>query len=190
MNGREGQNRGNNSVLRMLWNVSVLTLLALGCIEGAAAQTDDDPNDFPPPLKVLSKDERKALDVESDSRKRTRLSIDLMDKRLAKAEGLAAASAYRAMFFELGVFEGLMEDTLRFLRKNNRGSGRDLDNFKRFEIALRGFTPRIELLRRGSPPRYDGYLTSLQRELREARAEAVKPLFADTVVPSVREPKQ
>lgn len=163
-------------------------ILLLPCL--TFAQTDDDSEDFPPPVKTLSKEERKALDRETDSRKRTRLAIEFMEKRIAQGERFAAQSAYRAMFFELGVFQGIVEDTLRYLQRSSRGTGRDLDNFKRFEIALRGFTPRLEILRRESPLRYEGYIKSLQKDLREARAEAVKPLFSDTVVPNASEPRQ
>lgn len=164
-----------------------LTILAATSM--AQTAPEDDPNDFPPPLKTLSKDERNALDKETDARKRLRISIGLMEKRLSAGERLASGSAYRAMFFELGVFQGLVEDSLRSLKRTNRGTGRDLDNFKRFEIAVRGFAPRVELLRRESPPRYEGYFRSLLDGLRDARTEAVKPLFSDSVLPEARRPE-
>lgn len=162
----------------------VLILLAALVLAGSAtAQSEEDLNDFPPPIKTLSKEERKSLEGEKDNRKRSRLAVDLMEGRLRRGEELSRASSFRAMFFELGVFQGLMEDNLRHLQRTNRGTGRDLDNFKRFELALRLFSPRIEILRRESPTRYEGYLMSLLKGLRDARSEAVKPLFGDSVIP-------
>lgn len=180
--------RRASSPLRLCRDAAVLAacLILLSLPSPAQTSNEDDLNDFPPPLKTLSKDERVAIDKEKDTRKRLRLSFDLMEKRVAQAERFASGSAYRAMFFELGVFQGLVEDALRHLKKTNRGTGRDLDNFKRLEIAIRGYAPRIELLRRESPPRYEGYFRSLLNDLRDARTDAVEPLFSDSVIPGSR----
>ncbi|MEK7855704.1 MAG: hypothetical protein AAB288_06415, partial [Acidobacteriota bacterium] len=64
--------------------------------------------------------------------------------------------------------------------------GKVLNNFKRLEIGLRQFRPRLELIRRGIPSEYEPYLRSLIQYVRDARAKAVEPLFGDSVVPRVR----
>jgi hypothetical protein len=78
-----------------------------------------------------------------------------------------------------------MDNTLDFLNKSDKDSGRVLDNFKRFEIGLRGFTPRLELIRRDLPIRYEFYVRNLIKNLRAARARAIEPLFdTDAVLPA------
>jgi hypothetical protein len=77
-----------------------------------------------------------------------------------------------------------MDDTLDFLFDNSKRSGGVLNNFKRFEIVLRTFAPRIGLIRREIPLEYDPYLKSLVRYLRDARAKAVEPLFGEVVTPN------
>lgn len=160
-------------------------LLVLCLNAPSSAQTDGGTDDFPPPLKTISKSEKKALESESDPKKRTMLSIELIEARLKKAETSSAQSAYRQMFFELGVLQGLIENSLAFLYQANRGTDKDFDNFKKFEMALRTFTPRVEILRRESPERYDRYLQSVLKQIRDARSKAVEPLFGDRVVPQV-----
>ena len=64
-----------------------------------------------------------------------------MNVRLLAAEKLTAAEDYDNMFREFGVFLALMDDAVRFLTKNDNGSGKVLDSFKRMEIALRGMAP-------------------------------------------------
>ena len=58
-----------------------------------------------------------------------------------------------------------------------------LNNFKRFEIGSANIAPRLELIRRDLPLKYEFYVRSLAVYLRNARAKAVEPLFSDTIVP-------
>lgn len=144
------------------------------------------PDDMaPPPVKNVSKAERSQLEAETEVKKRTKLALDLMNGRLIKAEELNSRQDFTAMFLELGSFHGLVDDTLVFLTRASRGdSGKVLNNFKRLEIGLRTFIPRIELIRRELPPRYEFYVRSLTKYLRDARSKAIEPLFGDTVVPN------
>ena len=163
-----------------------LLLLTLTLITAApaAAQTGEPPNAAPPPVKFLSKDEKAALDAEKDLKKRTRLAIEMMEVRLKNAEGRFAESAFNPMFKELGHFHALMDLTLIYLNRNKSGNGKSFDTFKRFEMALRAFTPRIEIIRRELPESYEYYVRGLLRNVRETRAKAVEPLFGDSVVAS------
>jgi hypothetical protein len=138
----------------------------------------------PPPLKILSENEKSRLAAETEVKRRTKLALELLDLRLKKAEALDAAENYDGMFVELGGFHGLMDYTLDFLNKSDKDSGRVLNNFKRFEIGLRGFTPRLEIIRRDLPIRYELYLRNLIKNLRAARARAIEPLFDDVVIPT------
>jgi hypothetical protein len=47
---------------------------------------------------------------------------------------------------------------------------------------LRSYTPRLELIRRDLPIKYEYYVRVLIKVLREARARAIDPLFDDTVL--------
>ena len=148
------------------------------------------PDDAPPPLKAISKDERTKLESVSGIKERTKLALDLMESRMKLAEAALAAENFDAIFEELGGFHYLMDNTLDFLNRRDNDSGTIRNNFKRYEIALRGFTPRLELIRREVPTRYEPYIFKLLKYLREARTKAVEPLFgfnAETrVVPALK----
>ena len=149
---------------------------------------DDPPEIAPPPLKIVSKNERLQLDAKvADVKERTKLALVLMDLRLDTAEKLAVGRQFDAMFTELGGFQALMDDSLEFLGRRDTGkNGKVLDNYKRIEIGLRSFSPRIETLRRELPPRYDDYVRKLMKFVRDARTKATEPLFGDSVVPNRR----
>lgn len=139
----------------------------------------------PPPLKIVSKDELARLDAKTDFKDRTKLALELMDLRLDAAERLFVVKDFEGTYRELGVFHGLMDNAIGFLqrRDSRNGSGKILDNFKRIDLALRTFAPRLEGIRREVPLRYEDYVRRLLKYLREARTQATEPLFADTVVP-------
>lgn len=150
----------------------------------SSVSAQDDPEEIaPPPLKLISKDERSRLDAESDLKSRTKLALEMMNTRLAAAENLHTGEDYDSLFRELGAFQGLMDNSLDYLLKRDTGSGKVLDNFKRLEIGLRGFAPRLETIRRDLPIRYEDYLRKLIKYVRDARSKAIDPQFADTVLP-------
>lgn len=148
------------------------------------AQEEQPEDAVPPPVKSLTKEEKSTLEAEKDLKKHTKLAIDLMEARLKKAEELNTQESYNEMFNELGGFHALMDTTLKYLTRNDNQNSKSLDNFKRFEMALRVFTPRIEVIRRELPVSYEYYVRSLLKNVREARAKAVEPLFSNTVVPN------
>ena len=137
----------------------------------------------PPPLKVISKEEREKLSKETKIKNRTRLSLQLMDVRLQNAEQFNTKNQHKEMFKELGKFHALIDNALWFLKRNNTGKGAVLHNFKRLEIGLRAFLPRLELIRRELPMNFEYYVRSLIVNVREARSKAVDPIFGNTVLP-------
>ena len=143
----------------------------------------DDQKEVPPPLKILSKEEKSTLEAQRDVKKRTILTLDLMEARLVKAETDKSKEDFRLMFDELGGFNALMDNTLTFLNRNNAGSGKVLNNYKRIELSLRKYITRLELIRRDLPPEYEPYVRRLVKSVREARTKAVEPLFGETVLP-------
>lgn len=144
----------------------------------------DVPDIVPPPLKLISKNEQARLAAQShDIRNRNKLTLQLMGRRLSTAEDLRQSGDYNSMYSELGGFHGLMDDALQYLKTQNSRNRRVLDTFKRFEIGLRGFAPRLEVIRRELPLRYEDYVRRLIKYVRVARTIATEPLFGDTVIP-------
>ncbi len=137
-----------------------------------------------PPIKALTKDDKTLLEAEKDVKKRLVLAVQLMESRLTNAEALSAEEDYAEMFKEMGFFHAIMDNTLNFLERNNIGSSKILNSYKRFEMKLRSFIGRIEIIRRELPPRYEYYVRTLVKAVRDARSRAVAPLFDDSVVPS------
>lgn len=148
-----------------------------------APEDDFDPDAAPPPVRAMNNSERTQLDSQQGLKERTKLALALMSTRLSKAEEMNAKSEFAAMYNELGGFHALMDDTLEFLESAPK-KDKTLDNLKRFEMTLRGFAPRLGLIRREAPQEYDNYVRVLLRYLREARSKAIEPLFGNSVVPN------
>lgn len=146
-------------------------------------EDDFDPDAAPPPVRAMNSSERTQLDNQQGLKERTKLALALMSSRLSRAEELNAKNEFSAMYNELGGFHALMDDTLAFLESAPRKE-KTLDNLKRFEMTLRGFAPRLALIRREAPQDYDHYVRVLLRYLRDARSKAIEPLFGNSVVPN------
>lgn len=161
------------------FTLSVFSLLVFSPVNAQESPQKE----VPPPLKILAKEEKSSLEAQTDVKKRTILSLELMDSRLLKAEGYSSKEEFREMFNELGGFHALMDNTLVFLGKKNSNNGKVLNNYKRIELSLRKYITRLELIRRDLPLEYEPYVRRLTRYVREARTKAVEPLFGETVLP-------
>lgn len=136
----------------------------------------------PPPLSIISKGEGEQLKVQTDMKKRTELALNLMQNRLMKAETLSNEKKFRESLDELGGFQAIMSDAMVYLQRKNTGSGKVLSSFKRFEITLRGFVPRLEVMRRLMPDKFGYHVVQLMKSVRRTRSTAVEPLFSDSIV--------
>jgi hypothetical protein len=105
-----------------------------------------------------------------------------MEIRLKKAEDLNSQQRFSEMFDELGAFHALVDRSLEFLNRNDSGEGKVLNNFKRLEMSLRAFLPRLEIIRRDLPEKYEFYVRELGKSIRKARGKAIDPLFSETDV--------
>ena len=180
-NSNSAHNAGRKGICPHL--LSLCVLIACLMISAPDARSQDDPPDAPPPpLKLISKDERTRITAESDVKKRTTLALDLMEARVVSAEKLTTASDFDGVFRELGDFQGLVDNQLEFLIRHDNDSGRILDTFKKFELGLRKFVTRIESIRRDVPSRYEHYVRKVVRFIQDARDKALEPLFSDTVL--------
>ena len=169
-------------------SVLFITLVVLLLVSAPTFAQDDPDEVAAPPLKLISKEEKSRLTSARDLKERTKVAVELLTSRISTAEKLLAAGNFEGVFSELGVFQGLLDDHLEFMIRRDNDSGRALDNFKRFEIGLRSFMPRIEAIRRDMPSRFEPFVRSVGKYVRDARSKALEPLFSDTVVRSPSRP--
>lgn len=171
--------------LRAAKNFKLLFLLLfVGTAFGVSANAQENlfKDTVPPPLSIISKGEGEQLNVQTDMKKRTELALTLMQSRLTKAETFSNEKKFRESLDELGGFQAIMSDAMVYLQKKNTGSGKVLSSFKRFEIMLRGFVPRLEVMRRLMPDKFGYHVVQLMKSVRKTRSTAVEPLFSNTIV--------
>jgi hypothetical protein len=173
--------RAASSFRVLLLFALILISLQFGSV--AVYGQPDDQDIAPPPLKFVSKEDLTQLNAVPDVKKRTKLALELMTGSLKHAETLHTGEQYDDMFKQLGRFHGLMDNTLAFLDSSEKERSKVLNNYKRFEIGLREYRPRLELIRRDLPLRYELYVRNLIIYIRDARTKAVEPMFSDTVLP-------
>jgi hypothetical protein len=176
--------RGNSS--RLFYFIP-LTFFSIYLFAGVSLKAQEEiipTNLAPPVVKAISKEEKTALAAVTDIKDRTKLALDLMEARLKKAEALYTQESYNATLVELGGFHALMDDAIRYLNSNNNGGGKAMNNFKKFEMALRAFMPRIEIIRRDLPERFEYHVRTLLITVRDTRAKAVEPFFSTTILPA------
>lgn len=168
-----------------------LTLITIFCVGGfvfaqetgqSAEIVQDDNEIAPPPVFVLSKEEKSQLVNELDLKRRTQLSLLLADARLRKAEEATAREDYQAALIELGSYRAIIDDHLKFLQRRNNDAGKVRDNFRRMDITLRSYTPRIEMLRRITPFEFAVHLKGIINFTRDARTVALDSFFSDSVL--------
>ena len=168
---------------RSIRSVVIASLFTIHCsLFTVLAQPEPEP--IPPPVIVVTKIERQKLDALADLKERSKLSLELMNTHLAAAEKYNADQDFDAMFRELGGFQGLLDNAVAHLERQNAKSDKVLDNYKRLEIGLRGFSTRLEGIRRDMPLRYEDYVRKLLIHLRDSRTRAAEPFFKDAVVPN------
>jgi len=166
--------------------VATFCISLLIAVAPVMAQEDDDTIAAPPPVKTVPNVEKNELAAEATLKDRTKASLEFMDGHIAAAEKLSNDHNPTAAFKELGAFEALMDESVTYLSKKDNNSNKVLDALRKLEIGLRAFMPRLETIRRLLPLNCDDYVRKLMKNLREARAKAVDPMFSESVV---REPK-
>lgn len=165
--------------------IFVFVLLAFCSFTSAVRAQESEPSIdevAPPPIKMFSVQEKQQLEAATNLKKRTQLSLELMEARLTKSERLASENAYKDSLRELAGFQALVENSLDYLNKND-ANGKNADgSFKKFEMFLRKQVTRLEIIRRAMPFRYGYYVQKMMKVVREARAKAIEPLFGDAGV--------
>lgn len=175
--------------LRISFPVVKLALLclaiyvpALRAQEPAAQQLN-----APPPLKIVTREERTRIDGADDSKARIRTTIELAELRLAKAEVLTGDHDFEAATGELGKYQALIDDALNYLNPMVRDKNKTRDLYKRLELALRAHGPRLTAIRRSTPLEYAVWIKALEEFARKGRTEALNSFYGHTVF---REPQK
>ncbi|HJR09643.1 MAG TPA: hypothetical protein VJ842_20450 [Pyrinomonadaceae bacterium] len=140
------------------------------------------PQPAPPPMIYLPEDVRTQLSAARDDKARTRLSLELAEARLARAEQQTEQKQFNAATAELGIYQALFEDALQYLHRTSDGGSRSRDLFKRLEQTLHKHAARVEAMRRTTPSEFSGNLLTLIKNLRDLRTEALEAFYGHTVV--------
>jgi hypothetical protein len=164
--------------------VSVVVLMAVcAAFLSREARAQDlilPPQPAPPPMVYLPEDARTQLASARDEKARTRLSIELAEARLARAEQQTGLKQFNVATAELGIYQALFEDALQYLHRSRTGTHRDL--YKRLEQTLHKHAARIEAMRRTTPSEFSGNLLTLLRLVRDLRTEALEAFYGNTVL--------
>jgi hypothetical protein len=140
----------------------------------------------PPPLRLVPRDERSQLDAARDAKGRTRLSMELAEGRLSRAEAMTQSQQFESAARELGIYQGILEDALRFL-KEQKDQKKLRDIYRRFEISLRSHGARLETIRRTTPSEYSINIKTITDSTKNLRGEALNGFYGDTVIRDISE---
>ncbi|HVF66049.1 MAG TPA: hypothetical protein VM914_00190 [Pyrinomonadaceae bacterium] len=168
--------------------LAALAFFALACGEAAAqtdanAQREDGPT-AAPPLRYVPDDVRRQLDAEArDVKARTKLALQLAEDRLARASVASDGDRFEDCTNELGVYEAIVADTIRYVQTSGRTGNKLRDTFKRIELTLRSHVPRIETLRRGLPEAHAVYAKATIDFVRVQRDQALSSFYDDSIIP-------
>jgi hypothetical protein len=171
----------------------VLIFIMLACAgaraQDGAAQPQPQREDGPPPLLYMPPDVRQRLEGAKDTKARARLSMEIAEERLARAAQLADEDRFAASTAEIGVYEAVVEDTVRTLHTTSgegKVNNKFRDIFKRIEITLRSHITRLETIRRMLPERHAVYVKDAIDFVRDRRDQALSAFYSDSVL---REPR-
>jgi hypothetical protein len=170
----------NRCISEALNFLIVLGAICVPTLQGQEPRTPQLP--APPPLKVISKDERAQLTEAKDVKMRLRKTVELAEIRLQHAEALTAQQKYEEVLIELGGYLALIDDALKFLGQMNRDSTKTRDLYKHLELDLRGDGPRLTSMRRITPLEYAIRIKEIEDFAREGRTEALNSFYGHTVV--------
>jgi len=113
-----------------LW---LLLVTACAASLSSAASAQDlilPPQPAPPPMAYIPEDARTGLSSARDRKARTRLSLELAEARLVRAEEQTNLKHFNAATAELGVYQALLEDALEHLHLTSDGGGRSRDSLQ------------------------------------------------------------
>lgn len=151
---------------------------------GAGPALGQEINQFtaPPPLRIISREDRAQIDGTKNAKARIKKTIQLAEAQMKVAENHTNKQNYDAASAALGMYRGLIEDSLKFLSSLNRESNKTRDLYKRVELALRSHAPRFVSIRRTTPVEYSIWISDIEDFARSGRTEALNSFYGHTVV--------
>ncbi|HYH83989.1 MAG TPA: hypothetical protein VEX60_00815 [Pyrinomonadaceae bacterium] len=168
----------------------LFAFLALSCVEAlaqTATATPPQEDAAPPPMRHIPDAVRKQLAEERDLKSRTRLSLALAEATIARSAECVAAERFEQATGELGVYEAIVVDVIRFVHSSGPVKNKQRDLFKRIEMTLRAHVPRLETIRRSLPERHAVYVKTTIKFIQEQRDSALNAFYDDTVIPDSRQ---
>jgi hypothetical protein len=180
---------GSSLTSKLHTTAGICALLALtvcmACASQAQAQPQAQqppPQVAPPPMLYIPRDEWMRLSNIRNSVDRTRASIELAETHMARALELTGAGQFDAAAREMGNYQALFADALKYLGEMDQGRSKVRDLYKRIELALREHAPRIETIRRTTPLEYSVHIRAILEYTKTARAHALESFYGNTVL--------
>jgi hypothetical protein len=171
--------------------VQVTLLLAAVCTAVRAQEAQSTPLPVaPPPLRVISREERSQISDVKDAKGRIKLTLELAGAHLTKTEIETSRNNYDTAAAEAGKYWALVEDVFVFLRTIKENNNKTRDLYKRVELALRADGPRLIAVRRNTPAEYAVWIKELEEFARHGRTEALNSFYGNTVVRDPLDQKQ
>jgi hypothetical protein len=161
--------------------VFVLTFVACTLVPAQEAQPTPALN-APPPLRIISPEERALLGQIKDTKGRVRKSMEFAEVHLLKAETHTTQEQFIEASAELGRYWALIEDVLHLMSPLDNDKNKTRDLYKRVELALRAHAPRLTLMRRKTPLEYGVWIKTIEDFTRSSRTEALNSFYGHTVV--------
>jgi hypothetical protein len=161
--------------------VSILVLCGTACLMVAQEVRIQD-QVAPPPLKIVTRQDRMQLNGVSDSKARVRVTLELAEAHLANAEIQTSHLNYDEAAAEAGKYSALIEDVFVFLGALKQDSNKTRDLYKRVELTLRAQGPRLNIMRRTTPVAYAVWIKEIEDFARRGRTEALNSFYGHTVV--------
>jgi hypothetical protein len=156
--------------------------------DASAQQPQQQRDEGPPPMRYLPEDVRHRVEAEHDLKDRAKLGMLIAEERLDRAAQMVEADRFVDATAEIGVYEAVVEDTLRYLQSSGKSSGKLRDVYKRVEISLRSHVTRLETIRRGLPERHGIYVKDAIDFVRDNRDLALGAFYTDSVIREPRRP--
>lgn len=164
------------------FGISILTVLCTTTLLVVGQDVRGQEQTAPPPLKIVTRQDRKQIDEERDSKDRVRLTLVLAEAHLANAELETSRLNYDEAAAEAGKYWALIEDVFTFLGTLKLDSNKTRDLYKRVELTLRAQGPRLSIMRRTTPSAYAIWIKETEDFARRGRTEALNSFYGHTVV--------
>lgn len=172
------------------FGISILTVLCIIASLMGAQEVRIQEQTAPPPLKIVTRQDRMRIDEEKDSKARVRVTLDLAETHLANAELQTSHLNYDEAAAEAGKYCALIEDLFAFLGTLKQDNNKTRDLYKRVELTLRTQGPRLGIMRRTTPSAYAVWIKETEDFARHGRTEALNSFYGHTVVPDRPSPPQ